>query len=49
MNVSSLIALLLTFGALTTYLNHRFLRLPTTVALVLSSIGISFLIFLARS
>ena len=47
MNVSSLIALLLTFSALSTYLNHRFWRLPTTVALVLSSIGVSLIVLLA--
>ena len=47
MNLSSLIALLLTFSALTTYLNHRFLKLPTTVALVLASVGISLVILLA--
>ncbi len=49
MNVSSLLALLLTFSALTTYLNHRFLRLPTTVALILASVGVSLVILLASN
>ncbi len=47
MPASSIIALLLTFSALTAYLNHRFLRLPTTIALVLFSLGISLAILLA--
>lgn len=47
MNLSSTLALLLTFAALTSYLNHRFLKLPTTVALVIFSLGSSLLILLA--
>ena len=47
MNFSSLVALLLTVAALTTYLNERFLKLPTTIALVLFSLGISLAILLA--
>ena len=47
MNLSFLISLLLTFAALTTYLNHRFWRLPTTVALILASVGVSLLILVA--
>ena len=41
MTLSSLVALVLTFAALATYLNARFLKLPTTIALVLFSLGIS--------
>ena len=47
MNFPYVIALLLTFAALTTYLNERFLKLPTTIALVLFSLGISLSILLA--
>ena len=47
MNIPSILALLLTFAALTSYLNHRFLKLPTTVALVIFSLGSSLLILLA--
>ena len=47
MNFPHVIALLLTFAALTTYLNERFLKLPTTIALVLFSLGISLSILLA--
>lgn len=47
MSISYVIALLLTFAALTTYLNERFFKLPTTIALVLFSLGISLLILLA--
>ena len=46
-SISNLIALLLTFAALTTYLNARFLRLPTTISLVLCSLGVSLVILLA--
>ena len=34
----------MTFAAVTSYLNHRFLKLPTTVALVIFSLGVSLLI-----
>ena len=47
MSLSYLVALLLTFAALTTYLNERFLKLPTTIALVLFSLVISLTILLA--
>ena len=47
MNLSYVVALLLTFAALTAYLNERFLRLPTTIALMLCSLGISLVILLA--
>ena len=48
MHTPLLIALLLTFSGLTTYLNARFLKLPTTVALVLFSLGLSLLVLLAN-
>ena len=48
MGISYVIALLLTFAALTAYLNERFLKLPTTIALVLFSLGVSLLILLAH-
>lgn len=41
------LALLLTFAALTAYLNERFLRLPTTIALMLCSLVISLGILVA--
>jgi len=47
MNAPSLIAWLLSFAALTTYLNVRFLRLPATIALALSSLGVSLSFLLA--
>ncbi len=47
MTLPYVVALLLTFAALTTYLNERFLKLPTTIALVLFSLGISLVILLA--
>ena len=48
MHTPSLIALLLTFSGLTTYLNARFLKLPSTIALVLFSLGLSLSILLAN-
>ncbi len=47
MTLPYVVALLLTFAALTTYLNERFLKLPTTIALVLFSLGISLVILLS--
>ncbi len=46
MNALALIAWLLSFAVLTIYLNVRFLRLPATIALVLSSLGVSLVILL---
>ena len=47
MTLPFVVALLLTFAALANYLNARVLRLPTTIALVLCSLGVSLLILLA--
>ncbi len=47
MNIASILGLLLTFAALTSYVNRRFMKLPTTVALMLFSLGTSLLILLA--
>lgn len=47
MNFSYAVALLLTFAALTTYLNERLFKLPMTIALVLFSLGTSLLVLFA--
>jgi len=48
MSIFNIIALLLTLAAIFSFLNYRYLRLPTTIGLMLLSMGFSlFLIFLS--
>ena len=48
MNLFDVLALLLTLAALASYLNDRYLRLPTTVGLMLMSVAGSLLLVAAE-
>jgi monovalent cation:H+ antiporter, CPA1 family len=44
MHLFSIIAILLTLAAVFSYINHRYIKLPTTIGLMLSALVLSFLV-----